>query len=99
MENFITGILPNMIPMQNIKTFEDGDRLFYELVEYKPTIVESTKYLTEIGEEFYHVYNRLLIRSGTFKEILYPEKFINNGDMMWHNLDWLKHHNFMLIKK
>ena len=92
-----TGILPNMIPLLDVNKFTDGDRLFYELGTYKPTIVKSIKYKTEIGEEYYHTYNDIWTRSGNFKEIEEPLKFIES-DPRFNDIEYLKHHNFMIIK-
>lgn len=51
----ITGLLPNMIPMRDIKQISDGDRLFYEL-GYKIRTNEDLSYENN------------WIREGRFKE-------------------------------
>lgn len=40
----ITTILPNMIPMRDIKQISDGDRLFYELGQLKKFLLDSEMY-------------------------------------------------------
>ena len=80
----ITGILPNMIPMRDIKQISNGDRLFYEL-GYKIRVMDSS-------------YKNNWIREGKYKEILNVEDFIQN-DKLVTQLEYLEHHNFMLIKK
>lgn len=80
----ITGILPNMIPMIDIKQISKGDRLFYELghkINWK---------LDYYGDNW--------VREGRFKEIDNVDDFIKN-DKLLTKLEYLKHHNFMIIKK
>jgi len=79
----ITSILPNMIPMRDIKQISDGDRLFYEL---------GHKIRKDIG------YNNNWISEGRFKEIKNIKEFIE-GDKLLLDIEYLEHHNFMLIKK
>ncbi len=90
-----------MILFRDISQYEEGDELFYELGEYKPVIVDSIKYFNEYIQDwaYFHTYNTKWVRSGEFKEITEPDKFINNGDARWNNLEWLEHHNFMLKKQ
>jgi len=80
----ITTILPNMIPMRDIKLISDGDRVFYEL-GYK---INSNKI----------EYENNWIRTGKFKEILELRDWMEN-DIFLNELDYLEHHNFMIIKK
>jgi hypothetical protein len=79
----ITGILPNMIPMRDINKISDGDRLFYELGH-------------KIRSDFPNHPNNW-IREGRFNEILNVKKFIEKDELL-SNLDYLEHHNFMIIK-
>lgn len=76
------SMLPNMIQMRNIGDIEDGDRLFYEL-GYKLSMNSG------VGDNW--------VRLGRFREVL------NISDMLIHDkrmsdLEYLVHHNFMLIK-
>jgi hypothetical protein len=80
----ITGILPNMIPMRDINQISEGDRLFYELGHK----IRSK----DMG------YINNWIREGKFKEIENVKDFIE-GDKLLSNMEYLEHHNFMLIKK
>jgi hypothetical protein len=79
----ITTILPNMIPMRDIKQISDGDRLFYEL-GHKIRELDMS-------------YENNWIREGRFLEIEDVKEFLK-GDKLLSNLEYLKHHNFMLIK-
>jgi hypothetical protein len=80
----ITPILPNMIPMRDIKQISEGDRLFYELGS-KIRIMDMS-------------YENNWIRKGRFKEIEDVQKFVD-GDKLLSDIEYLEHHNFMLIKK
>jgi hypothetical protein len=80
----ITPILPNMIPMRDIKQISDGDRLFYEL-GHKIRVMDMS-------------YENNWISEGKFKEIENVDEFLE-GDKFLSNLEYLEHHNFMLIKK
>jgi hypothetical protein len=79
----ITPILPNMIPMRDIKQISDGDRMFYELGHKK---------------DIDGGYGDNWIRQGRFKEIENVKDFIEN-DKLLSEIEYLEHHNFMLIKK
>ena len=79
----ITPILPNMTPMRDIKQISEGDRLFYEL-GYKLNIDGG------LGDNW--------IRQGQFKEIENVKDMIENDNRI-DDIDYLNHHNFMLIKK
>ena len=79
----IYSIQPNMIPMRDIKQFSDGDRLFYEL---------GIKLDPKGG------YGDNWIRKGQFYEVEDVKHFLFN-DKLLSQLDYLEHHNFMLIKK
>lgn len=76
-------IQPNMIPMRDIKQFSDGDRLFYEL---------GIKLDPEGG------YGDNWIKTGQFQEIENPKDFLWD-DKLLSKVEYLEHHNFMLIKK
>jgi len=82
MSDFITPLLPNMVPMRDVKQISEGDRLFYEL-GYKIRYDMS--------------YNNW-VREGRFKEIENVEEFIQ-VDKLLSEIEYLEHHNFMLIKK
>jgi len=77
------SIQPNMIPMRDIKQFSDGDRLFYEL---------GRKLDPEGG------YGDNWIRTGQFQEIENPKDFLWS-DKLLSKVEYLEHHNFMLIKR
>lgn len=79
----IYSIQPNMIPMRDIKQISDGDKLFYEL---------GRKLDSEGG------YGDNWIKTGKFQEIEDVKNFLLN-DRSLSQLDYLEHHNFMLIKK
>ena len=79
----ITPILPNMIPMRDIKQISDGDRLFYELGH---------------KIELYGGYGNNWIREGRFMEVEKVEEFIKMEKRL-SEVGFLEHHNFMLIKK
>jgi hypothetical protein len=83
MEIVTTGILPDMIPLLNKSDFQEGDRLFYEL-GYK------------IDKDF--GYGSNWVKTGKFKEVKDPLHMIEN-DTYLDKPDYIKHHNFMLIKK
>jgi hypothetical protein len=72
-----------MVPMRDVKQISEGDRLFYEL-GHKITYDMS--------------YNNNWVREGRFKEIENVEEFIQ-GDKLLSEIEYLEHHNFMLIKK
>ena len=81
----ITPILPNMIPLENIKDISEGDRLFYEL-GYK---IHWDKPNSEWN----------WIRTGRFKEIEDVKHMIENDEFLIESdIKYIKHHNFMLIK-
>ena len=80
----ITPILPNMIPMRDIKQISDGDRLFYEL-GYKKRIMDIS-------------YVDNWVKEGIFREIENVKEFIET-DKLLTEIEHLEHHNFMLIKK
>ena len=77
------SIRPDMIHMRDIKQFSDGDRLFYEV---------GRKIDPEGG------YGDNWIKTGQFKEIENPKDFLCD-DKLLSKIDYLEHHNFMLIKK
>ena len=77
------SIQPNMISMRDIKQFSDGDRLFYEV---------GRKIDSEGG------YGDNWIKTGQFQEIENPKDFLWD-DKLLSKIDYLEHHNFMLIKK
>lgn len=75
-------IQPNMIPVLNINTIENGDRLFYELgykINYK------------LG------YDSNWVKTGNFKEIDEVMTYITEDKYLTDD-EYLKHHNFMIIK-
>ena len=80
----ITGILPNMIPMRDIKQISDGDRLFYELGRKKSINNMS--------------YENNWIREGRFQEVEDIKNMLENDKYMT-DIEYLEHHNFMIIKK
>jgi hypothetical protein len=80
----ITPILPNMIPMRDIRQISDGDRLFYELGHKKRMMDMS--------------YVDNWVSEGRFKEIENVKEFIET-DKFLSEIEYLEHHNFMLIKK
>ena len=77
-----TPILPNMTPVIDMGQVSDGDRLFYEL---------GFKLKINLG-----IKNNW-IRTGIFKEIDNPKEYIKSDDRIT-NLEFLEHHNFMVIK-
>jgi len=77
------GIQPDMVPMNNVNDYEIGDRLFFE---------EGFKLDMEKG------FDDNWIRTGQFIEVSDPERHIKN-DKRLHSIDFIKHHNLMLIKK
>lgn len=79
----IINIQPNMIPMKDINQISDGDRLFYELGHKRNMMLG---------------YGANWIREGRFKEIENIKDFLE-GDKLLSNLEYLEHHNFMIIKK
>jgi hypothetical protein len=79
----ITSILPNMVIMRNINTILETDKLFYEL-GYKRNVNAS-----HYGDNW--------IRTGNFKEIKNVKEFLEN-DKRLSDLEYLEHHNFMIIK-
>ena len=83
-EIMITPILPNMIPMRDIKQISDGDRLFYELGHKKRMMDMS--------------YIDNWVSEGRFKEIENIKEFVET-DKLLSEIEYLDHHNFMLIKK
>lgn len=78
------SIRPDMIPMRDIKQFSDGDRLFYE-----------------VGRkiELYGGYGDNWIKTGQFQEIENTKDFLCDYNKLLSKVDYLEHHNFMLIKK
>lgn len=82
--SFTTPLLPNMVPMRDVKQISEGDRLFYEL-GYKIRVNDMS-------------YNNKWIREGRFKEIENVKEFIQ-VDKLLSEIEYLEHHNFMLIKK
>lgn len=80
----ITTILPNMSPMRDIKQISDGDKLFYEL-GHKIRIMDMS-------------YENNWVREGRFKEIENVKDIIENDNRI-NDIDYLNHHNFMIIKK
>lgn len=83
MNNKYIPKLPNMIPMRDISDIEQGDRLFYEF-GYKFNMMGG--------------YDDNWIRTGQFIEINDIDDLLKN-DKSILNIDYLVHHNFMLIKK
>ena len=77
-----TAIQPNMIPMRDVNLISSGDQLFYEL-GYKKSI--------HLG------YGDNWVRLGQFKEIEDPIRYVEL-DQLLNNVEYLEHHNFMLIK-
>ncbi len=72
-----------MIPLTDIKQISNGDRLFYEIgFKLNPR-------LNQYGSNW--------IRTGRFKEVLDVKDMIEN-DKHLPNKEYLKHHNFMIIK-
>jgi len=84
MSNLITSILPNMVPMRDIKEISDGDKLFYQL-GYKKR-----------PHDLSYIDN--WVRENRFKEIKNVKEFIET-DKLLSEIEYLEHHNFMLIKK
>jgi hypothetical protein len=78
----ITGILPNMVPMRDISQISDGDRLFYELGHKKYM-------LGGYGDNW--------VREGRFKEIENIKEMLENDEYL-SDINYLEHHNFMIIK-
>ena len=78
----VIPIQSNMIPMRDISTISKGDRLFYEL-GYKKNVKLA------FGDNW--------IGEGKFKEILDIDKYVKS-DTHLTDLEYLEHHNFMLIK-
>lgn len=74
----------DMIPMRDIKQISEGDRLFYELGHKK-----NPDNMT---------YKNNWIREREFQEIENVKEFLE-GDNLLENVEYLEHHNFMLIKK
>jgi hypothetical protein len=72
-----------MIPMRDINQISNGDRLFYEL-GYKERLLDAS-------------YDNNWISEGKFKEIGNVKEFIEN-DKRLTDIEYLEHHNFMLIK-
>ena len=70
-KKMITPILPNMIPMRDIKQISDGDRLFYEL---------GHKIRMDMS------YENNWVREGKFKEIDNVDEFLE-GDKFLSNLE------------
>jgi len=71
-----------MIPLRDIKQISDGDRLFYELGHKR---------------DMKGGYGDNWIREGRFKEIENVKDFLE-GYQLLSNLEYLEHHNFMIIK-
>jgi hypothetical protein len=83
-EIMITGILPDMSPMRDINQVSDGDRLFYE-IGHKIRMMDMS-------------YENNWVREGRFKEIDNVNDFIET-DKLLTELEYLEHHNFVIIKK
>jgi len=73
-----------MIPMRDIKQISEGDKLFYE-IGYKKNNKLST-------------YEDNWVRTGQFKEITDIKAWLLGDDHI-NDINYLEHHNFMLIKK
>lgn len=82
--NNIISIHPDMIIMRDISIIKEGDRLFYELGHKKD------------WKDPNYDYN--WIKEGKFKEIENVIEYINN-DKLLSDINYLEHHNFMLIQK
>jgi hypothetical protein len=77
-----TPIQPTMIPLRDINIISEGDRLFYELGHKK---------------DIKGGYGDNWVRQGKFKEIENVKDFLK-GDKFLINIEYLEHHNFMIIK-
>lgn len=73
-----------MIPMRDISIIENGDKLFYEL-GYK---IDDKKGVDEGN----------WVSTGNFKEVQ-DVALMLELDTRMKDLEYLEHHNFMLIKK
>lgn len=79
----IISLEPFMAPMRDITQISGDDRLFYEL---------GYKLDPEKG------YGDNWILKNTFEEIL-DVNFMLENDKLLSNIEYLKHHNFMILKK
>ena len=70
--------------MRDIKQISDGDRLFYEMGRKINTDKMS--------------YDNNWIRGGQFIEVEDVKNMLENDKYMT-NIEYLEHHNFMIIKK
>lgn len=77
-------IHPKMVLMRDISMIKDGDRLFYEL-GYKKD-----------GDN--PLYNGNWISTGEFIEVEDVRDMLEK-DVLMGNIEYLNHHNFMLILK
>lgn len=78
------SISPNMKPLRDVKTIEEGDKVYYELGrKINPNNVN---------------YERNWIREGKFEEIRCVKHWLEN-DVFIGDKEYLEHHNFMIIKK
>lgn len=79
-----TGFIEGMIPLRNVSEVVAGYRLFFELGYY----------VGEIGSNW--------VRTGVFQEINNVQEYIKNDKLMdvnyIYHYDYLKHHNYMIIK-
>lgn len=82
-KNDCISITPDMVPMRDISSISEGDRLFYEI---------GFKINSKLG-----VTGRNWVRTGNFKEIKNINYMLENDERMI-DIDYLEHHNFMLIK-
>lgn len=80
----ITNILPNMISLRDVSTIEDGDRIFFE-------------WGRKINPNNPN-YEGNWIREGKFEEIEDVTRWLV-GDKLITDVEYLEHHNFMIIKK
>ena len=76
-------LTPDMKAMRNINDIAEGDKLFYEL---------GFKLNIKLG-----VTGGNWIRTGKFKEVKDVKDMLVNDKRMV-DIDYLEHHNFMLIK-
>jgi hypothetical protein len=72
-----------MKPMRDISTIKDGDRLFYEL-GYK----RNSNIFT---------YDSNWVRTGEFIEVENVKHMVENDNYI-NDIEYLEHHNFMVIK-
>lgn len=86
----IIAIQPDMLPLRDASKVEKGDRVFYELGHKIKDSIEQNGVIHILG------YEDNWIRTGRFKEVDIS-RFSKDGDIT--NVDYLEHHNFMIIKK